>query len=187
MQPAPPAISQAVSRELAGEAVLWAASPERWAYAAKTWRSALMGIPFTAFAIFWTWGASHAVTNSHHPAEPIFGIFFPLWGLMFVGFGLSMLLSPLIAAHAAANVYYAVTERRAIIFEKRFRLRIRSFPASAVANYERSSAGGRSGKIVFSKGMEPGRRGTWPQETGFIGLADYAPAEQALNKLLGQQ
>ena len=105
MQPPPASIAEAVSRELLGERILWAASPDRWAYASRYWKTALFGIPFAAFAIFWTYQASHI------PAKVVQGlaVFFPLWGLMFVLFGLTMLLSPLWAAWTAGSVYYVVT------------------------------------------------------------------------------
>src|SRR2546423_1237448 len=114
MQSAPSSIADAVSRELLGERVVWAASPDRWAYAARYWKTALFGVPFAVFAIFWTYQASHIPVRGGQ-AE---AVMFPLWGLMFVLFGMSMLLSPLWIAWTARNVYYVVTERRAIIFEK---------------------------------------------------------------------
>lgn len=180
MQSAPASIVDAISRELLGERVLWAASPDRWAYASKYWTTALFGIPFAAFAIFWTYQASHIPEKGGQG----FGVFFPLWGLMFVMFGLSMLLSPLWAAWTAGNVYYVVTERRAVIFEKGLKLSIRSFPRSSVAGYERVSSGGAGGSIIFQRIATRSGRGTRVKEVGFIGLQDYVAAEQALNKLV---
>lgn len=182
VQPASPSLSDVVNRELKGERVLWAASPDRWAYAAKSWKTALFGIPFAAFAVFWTYQASHIPAKGN----TAFAAFFPLWGLMFVAFGLSMLLSPFWAAWAASSVYYVVTERRAIIFEKPFRLRVRSFPASAIAGYERVSSGGPGGNIIFQRIAERGGRGTRVKEIGFIGLSDYSGAEQAINKIVSR-
>ena len=182
MQEPPASIAEAVSRELQAERVLWAASPDRWAYASKYWKTALFGIPFASFAIFWIYQATHvpAAKNAHG-----FAVFFPLWGLMFVLVGLSMLLSPLWAAWAAGSVYYVVTERRAIIFEKKFKLNIQSFSRAAVSGYERVSSGGPGGNIIFQRITDrSGRGATRVREIGFIGLPEYAGAEQALNKLV---
>jgi hypothetical protein len=179
MDPAPPAISDAVSHELAGERVLWAASPNRWAYANKYWKTALFGIPFAAFSIFWTYMATHGSKGS--AAVPLF---FPLWGLMFVGIGLAMLASPLFAAFAARNVYYVVTERRAVIFEKALRLSIRSFDGSSLGGFERASGGGMAGSIIFQRIIERRGKGTRITEVGFIGLRDFAAAEQALRSMI---
>jgi hypothetical protein len=182
MEPAPQSIAEAVARELRGERILWSGSPERWAYARKYWKQALFGIPFTAFAIFWTYQVGHIPEKAGHSPGG-FMEFGTLWGLMFVAVGLSILLSPFYAAWSARNVFYVVTERRAIIFEKTFQLKIRSFNATLLTGYERVSTGGRSGSIIFQRTIERSGRGTKTVEVGFIGLPDYAPAEQALDKL----
>lgn len=180
MQSIPASIAGAVTRELLGERVLWAASPDRWAYASKHWMKALARIPFVAFAAFWTYQVSHIPAKGGQEVVA----FFPLWGVMFIVFGLSMLLSPLWSAWTAGNVYYVVTERRAIIFEKALRLSIRSFPRSSVEGYERVSNGGAGGSIIFQTVAVRSGKSATIKEIGFIGLPDYAPAEQALNKLV---
>ena len=182
MEPAPVSIADAVSNELKGERVLWAASPNRWAYASRYWKTAVFGIPFAAFAIFWTYQVSHIPAKG----DQSFSFFGFLWGLMFVGFGLSMLLSPLWAAWTATNVYYVVTDRRAVIFEKPFRLKIQSFPPSAVATYERVSNGGLGGNIIFQRISEGSGRGTRIREIGFVGVKEYASAVRALDELVSR-
>ena len=180
MQQAPQSIAQAVAHELRGERVLWSASPDRWAYARKYWKTALFGIPFFAFSIFWTYQAGHIPPK----AGQAMAAFFPLWGLIFVAVGLAMLLSPFYGAWAASSVFYVVTEQRAIIFEKPLKLKIQSFRPPSIAGYERVSRGGAGGNIIFQRIAERGSRGTKVTEIGFIGLTDYASAEQALNKLV---
>ena len=114
-------------------------------------------------------------------------MFFPLWGLMFAAIGLTMILSPLFAAWAAGRVYYVVTERRAIIFEKVLKLRVRSFSPASVAAYERVSSSGAGGSIIFQRITERGGKGaTKVTEIGFIGLSDYASAEQALKNMVAR-
>src|ERR1700678_848687 len=112
MQEAPRSISDDVARELQGEPILWASSPDRWAYSSKYWKTAVFGIPFLAFSIFWT----HQALQIPAKAPSAVAVFFPLWGLMFVFFGAAMLLAPLIGAWNAGNVYYVVTRRRVVIF-----------------------------------------------------------------------
>jgi hypothetical protein len=180
IQEAPHSISEAVARELQGEAILWASSPNRWAYSSKYWKTAAFGIPFFAFSIFWTYMALRIPAKAASPVA----VFFPLWGLMFVFFGAAMLLAPLIGAWNAGNVYYVVTQRRAVIFEKAFQLKICSFTPTSIAGYERISSGGSGGSIIFERSVERRSRGSKVTETGFIGLRDYAEAEQALNKLI---
>lgn len=182
IQSAPLKIAASVAQELGGESILWAASPDRLSYANRYWKTALFGIPFAAFAIFWTIQASHASANS----GPGFALFFPLWGCMFVVAGLAMLLSPFWAAWVAGGVYYVVTERRAVIFERRLKLTIQSFPPSSVAAFERISSGGAGGNIVFQRISTGTGRSAKVKEIGFIGLRDYSAAEHALSKLIGR-
>ena len=180
----PTAIAEAVSRELLGERVLWAASPDRWAYASKYRKTALLGILFAAFTILWSYGVSHMKAKNGQELPLLY--YFPLGSLMFLLFGLSLslLLSPLLAAWAAGSTYYVVTERRAIIFEKSPTLNIISFPRSSVAGYDRVSSGGAGESIIFQRITERRGRGTRVREIGFIGLSEFAGAEQALNKLV---
>jgi len=114
-----------------------------------------------------------------------FRIALPLWGLMFVAIGLSMLLSPLFRALLAGRVYYAVTERRAVNFEKRLGLKIHSFHVSGFGGFERISHGGDSGDIVFWREVERGSKGGLrTTETGFMGLGNTDRAEKALEEML---
>lgn len=101
--------------------------------------------------------------------------------------GLSMLLSPLWAAWKAGNIYYVVTDRRAVIFEKGFKLTIRSFPKSSLAHYGRVSGGGTQGDIIFQRVETRSGKTTQLKEIGFIGLRDYRGAEQALETLVANR
>jgi len=174
----PAAIAAAVAGEIQGERVLWAGVPGRWAYASKYWKTSLLGIPFAGLAIFGT----YQVTDVPAVGGSGFAIF--SWGAVFVLVLLSMLLSPLWAAWIAGGVYYVVTERRAVIFEKHLKLQIRSFPRSSVLGYECVSSRGTGGSIIFQRVTERFGRGTRVKEIGFIGLPEYAGAEQALKRLL---
>src|SRR5215216_317047 len=91
----PSALQQRLQRELLpGERVVWQARPAPSSRALTGASAFLFGIPFVAFALFWTWGATH----SDGPAggrKAGFGWFGYLWGGMFVAIGASMLLTPL--------------------------------------------------------------------------------------------
>ncbi|MGH8446284.1 MAG: hypothetical protein ACREVL_13510 [Solimonas sp.] len=186
MEPAPQEIADAVQRELAGEGILWAGSPDRWSYVRSRWSQALFGIPFLTFALFWTFSASHAPARASGN-NAIFTTIFPLWGLLFVGVGAVMILTPFFMAWRASNVYYVVTPRRAVIFEKLWKLNIRSFNPAGLANFERVSNGGSSGSIVFQRLFVRAGRGTREKEIGFIGLKDFRPAEKAITQLVASQ
>ena len=182
MEP-PEAIAADVRRELAGEGLLWAGRPDPWDYARGTWSTAAFGIPFLAFAVFWTHQVARLPAKASGGGPGAIATFFPLWGLMFVGFGLAMLLTPFFTAWRARQVYYVVTTRRAIIFARPWRLRIRSFNPAGLAAFERISHGGARVSIVFQREIERRGRGPRTREIGFIGLADFAGAEKALIRL----
>ena len=102
MSDVPTCLKDTVSREIGAETILWAGPPGPRAYSRRHWKTTLLGIPWTAFAVFWTLGASGGLESflSGKPAPP----FFVLWGLMFVGVGVAMLLAPLIASMKAERV-----------------------------------------------------------------------------------
>lgn len=180
MQPPPPSLADAFSRELLGEQVLWAASPSRWAYARRHWTTALIGIPWTAMAAVTFLQSNHARAGE----TLAYQAFSFSWDLLFVGIGVVMLASPLWAAWRAGSVYYVVTDKRAVIFEKLFKVNIRSFSPLVVSGFERVSRGGPEGDIIFMRVPHRTSKGrTKITEIGFLGLADYARAEQAIATL----
>lgn len=175
-----PSILEAdVRRELSGERIRWHGGPTPWLLARAQLPAALLGIPFLAFSLFWTYTASsiHPKDGSSHD------LFFVLWGSMFILIGLSMVLSPLYKAWHAPWIWYVVGERRALIVERTWQTRIASYPAAAVAQFERHSATDGSGKLVFER-RQSGRRQSQVTEIGFLGLAEVAPAERALKEMI---
>ena len=181
MTSTPELFTEAVSKETAGAKILWAGSSNARGYARNRWKQASFGIPFTAFAIFWTWGASGGFSKNNSNPPPVF---FPLWGCMFIVIGLCILLSPIFAMWKAGRVFYVVTDRNVLIFEKIWSLKIQSFDASGFGGFERVSSGESSGDILFQRNIERRGKGTRVTEVGFLGLQDFAPAEQALRRMM---
>ncbi|GIX05578.1 MAG: hypothetical protein KatS3mg114_1447 [Planctomycetaceae bacterium] len=95
-----------------GERLLWAGQPLPRRLMRRSWGMALFGIPWTAFAVFWTVMAGSMVWRSESPG-PIW--LFPLFGLPFILIGLGMLASPWRARRRARHIVYAVTDRRLLI------------------------------------------------------------------------
>jgi len=182
MNNVPTCLRETVLREIGSETVLWADGPGEWAYARRHWKTSLIGIPFTAFAVFWTLSASGRLESfrSHRPAPP----FFTLWGLMFVGFGLAMLLAPLLACFKAERVYYVLTDKRAVIFEKLFTTKIVSIHRDALPGFERVSYGDAQGDLVFRRTITGSGKRRREEVVGFLGLATVREAEASLMRLL---
>lgn len=92
--------------------------------------------------------------------------------------------SPWFALWKARRVFYIVTQRRALIFEKVRQTKIHSFEASALAGFERISNGGTAGDVIFQRLIDRRGRSTQVTEVGFIGLADFRGAEGALREMI---
>ena len=181
MQTPPPSIANAVSIELQDEQILWSGSPNRWAYARRHWQTALVGIPWTAVSVFTLHQSMHIQAGSKSTPTS----FSMLWDLMFLSIGLVMLLSPLWAAWRAGSVYYVITDKRAVTFEKPFKLEIRSYSPFVVAGFERASTTGQGGDIIFMRFTSRTSKGrTKVRKVGFLGLADCSGAEDAIRKLV---
>ncbi len=181
MQTIPAALEADVRRDLAGEAIRWRGSPDGWLMARGQLPALVVGIPFFAFSVFW----ETMVLLIDDPKAASFKAFGIPWGLMFVGVGLSLVLSPICKAWMAKRTLYVVTDARAVIYERALETRIASFPRSAISSFERHSAADGSGNLVFLRTIERGSRRSKVTEIGFLGLTDVGPAERALRELLG--
>ena len=74
------------------ERLLWVRQPRAGRFARQALPLVLFGIPWTAFALFWTAAASGMLFGGAGNGGP--GSFFPLFGLPFVLIGVGMLSSP---------------------------------------------------------------------------------------------
>jgi len=183
MSNVPTCLRDTVSREIGAEAILWADRPGPWAYGRRHWKTSLFGIPFTAFSVFWTLGASGRLESfrSGRPAPP----FFTLWGLMFVGIGVAMLLAPLLASIKAERMYYVLTDKRAIIFEKLFTTKITSITARRSQGLSGSHTVTNKGILFFagpSPGAEKAGERKWSDSLGSIPSKKQRPRYGSFSK-----
>ena len=166
-----------------GERLVWADYPGPMALARRDSRMSWIGIPFTAFAIFWTSTASHIGVSS------AIGIFFPLWGLMFVAIGLSILLRPLWSALKARSTVYAITDQRALIISGTRSRSVESFEPVSLGNIERTERRDGSGDIILRRGIATAwqgpfsYRGNFTAAVGFFGVPEVRRVEEALGNL----
>ncbi len=178
-----------------GEQLLWVGQPQPRRFARATIPIVLFGIPWTAFAIFWTAMASGLargggpVPNAGPGA--LFSICFPLWGVPFILIGLGMLSSPFWAGRKAKRTCYALTDRRAILFEAGTfgSVVVRSYrPSGLTKMFRRENADG-SGDLVFEeitqvRSTNNGGRTTSTQTRGFLGIDNVREIEELLRKAL---
>jgi hypothetical protein len=169
-----------------GERLTWADYPGPMALVRRDARMSWIGIPFTAFAIFWTWSASHDVAH----AGSIIELLFPLWGLMFVAIGLSILLRPVWSALKARSTVYAITDQRALIISGSRSRRVESFEPDSLGNLERTERSDGSGDIILRRAITMTSRSTFSYRrdfvapaVGFFGVPEVRRVEDALGKL----
>lgn len=144
-----------------GETLLWAGQPSPGRMARQGIVPMLFGIPFTAFALFWTamaggfgfllGGAVQSAGGSGAFAAPF--LLFPLFGLIFVVVGFGLLLSPLWLYLGAGRTLYAVTSKRVIVWNGRVfgGVTVRSLSPAQLGDRARTEAGDGSGDLVFPR------------------------------------
>ena len=138
-----------VDRELeSGEQVQWLQMPVPRYFTPAATAGFLFGIPWTAFAIFWTVGAAWG-TSKAGDAGPFRA--FPLFGVPFILVGLGMLSGPIWAYRKALKTVYVITNRRAITFDGGRTVTIRSYPPERLTDVYRKERKDGTGDVIISR------------------------------------
>ena len=162
------------------EKVLWQEMPVPQFFTAGSTGAFLFGIPWTAFALFWMWGAS----GGGHPKVDGPASFFFLFGLPFVVVGLGMLASPLWTYYKATRTVYVVTDRRAITFEGGRGMTIRSYPPQKLQNiYRRQHKNGSGDVVIEVKAWRDSEGNRKSEQLGFLRVRNAKRAETLLKTL----
>lgn len=145
----PESLRQLLKTELdEGEKLLWLDQPLPGLFAKQYLPLMLFGIPFGGFAVFWT--VTAASMGNGDKAGGL-ATFFPLFGIPFMCVGLSMLCSPLYGRWQAGRSAYALTDRRAVLFEAQWNgVTVRSFKSSQLGEIERHQRADGSGDLIFA-------------------------------------
>ena len=170
-----PRLEDILARELArGERVVWHGRPAPLSRVLASGHTFLFGIPFFAFSVFWTWGASGGFNEQRTGDAVAFSKFALLWGGMFILVGASLLLSPVWAWWVARRTLYAVTDRRAILIEVPLRrATIQSFVGERLTDVVRRESPSGRGDLIFEREASKGSKGrTVYRDVGFFGLED---------------
>ena len=185
--PVPPPLLAALEAALApGERLVWSGQPQPNRYRRRSWMALGVGIPWTAFSLIWTTLAFVSVQEM--PAGNPHRWLFPLFGVSFLLIGLALLSSPWRGRRKAVRVLYAITDRRALIFEPNWRggRRTQSIERAAMESPERMENPDGSGDLFFSwqvwRDSEGDERVT---PIGFVGVPRLYEAETHLRKLMG--
>jgi hypothetical protein len=176
-------LRQMVETELNdNENLLWAGQPKPGRMAIKSLPIAIFAIPFTAFSVFWMFGASGFKIPDFSQGG---FAFFPLFGLPFLFVGLGMFSSPLWRMRAAKRTIYVITDKRAIIFDGGFKTNIRSFTANQLQDLSRKQRRDGSGDIVFKREISYNNQGNnMPvKEIGFLGIDNVKDVEDKIREI----
>jgi hypothetical protein len=151
-----------------GEKLVWAERPRPGALAHAGLTTALFGIPFLAFALFWTFMASGATASGG------IGVVFPMFGLPFIGVGLWLVGTPLWAAQRAQSTIYAITDQRLVIMRTGATSEVQSYGPEDFDSLDRRERPDGSGDIVFRNEnlIRRGRNATYVtnNKIGFFGV-----------------
>ena len=174
-----------VERELeSGERLEWIEMPIPRFFTPTATGAFLFGIPWTAFAVFWTAGAAWGTSKAEGA-----GFFraFPLFGVPFVLIGLGMLSSPLWAHRKALRTVYVITNRRAITFYGGRTITIRSYPPDRLQDVYRKERKDGSGDVIIARRAWRDSDGDrQSEELGFLRVRDVKAVELRLRKLAEQ-
>jgi len=170
------------------EKLAWVGRPRPSRMVAGSLPSFFFGLCFTGFALFWLYAASGGFgppRGFRRGGGP--PIFFYLFGIPFVLAGLGMLASPFVAARNARKTCYALTDRRAIVWEGSLwnGVRVRSYRPEELRAMARNQRGDGSGDLVFEEIHTPGGRGRLQTiRRGFLAIEDVRNVEALVRSTL---
>ncbi len=163
-----------ITQELnTGETIIWADKPVCGSLFVKSFAIYLFAIPWTAFSLFWMYGASRG------------SFAFSLFGVPFLLVGLYLFCTPFINKNAEKRTIYIITNQRAIIYKYGRKIKVKSFLPEQMVNIERCQRKNGTGDIIFFNKVtydsDGDRRTT---KVGFIGVRDVKRVEEILNNEL---
>lgn len=156
MQSLPRDALQRLTRELAGEPILWAGRPSARAVFWKSTPILLFGIPWLAFSLAWELIALGVFFNTGigkvEGPGGILAYVFPIFGLPFVAIGIGLVGAPLWGARKAMRTVHVLTDRRLVTAVLGKTLSIKSIDPQRVYDVTRVEKSDGSGTITFALG-----------------------------------
>ncbi len=162
-----------------GESVVWSGQPDPLRLAMKSVPVFIFAIPWTAFSLFWIYGAS----GFQFPPDFSEGgfSFFPLFGLPFVLVGLAMFFSPIYQYINAFRTTYIITNKTVRVLRSGRTKKVETYPGNDIQNIQRIERTDGSGDIIFKQDISYDNRGkTRMSPIGFYGIHNVRMVEQHL-------
>ena len=163
-----------------GEKVLWKESPIKQFFTKKAVGACLFSIPWTAFAVFWTFGAAgFKIPNFDNPGD-----LFPLFGVPFILIGLGLFSTPIWEYLKASKSLYVITDERAIIFLGGKSTTIRSYTSDKLNFVYRKERKGNTGDVIITvKQWLDSDDDKQTEELGFINIHNPKKVETLLKSI----
>ncbi len=167
------------------ENILWCGTPvEKLRFSVKDTPTFLFGIPFLAFAIFWTVMAASASSGG-----PL-GVIFPLFGIPFIATGVFItFILPFKTIKNRNNAVYAITDKRVYILYDNTKQRLISYERYQLSNITVEIKDGNIGNVKFQTGQyyeTASRRNRYGSVRsvydGFFGIDDVQYVFRILNQ-----
>jgi len=175
LETVPENLHKALRRELEhGERVVWHAQPVPRLYVWKAKKLLWFAVPWLGISV----AIGYAFIEK---ADPLgFGFM-----VVFAFIGLCLLLAPLTMFSEARRTLYVVTDRRAIIFQKSKKLKIRSVYPRQFREISKTLHANGSGDVLFAGIEEFGDANQrYIGLEGFEAVQDATDAERALRALV---
>jgi hypothetical protein len=199
----PPELDQRVRSELAAdERLVWVGRPRPDLYRGQTIFLAIFGAFFTAIALFMFSiglvmtvgfaGFGAAAGGAGGGLAGCFPLFFCLFTVPFMLIGGYMMTAPLWMPKRIARVVYALTNRRAIIWEPgwfRGQYTVRNYTREGLGRMYRTDRADGSGDLVFEEfytqsSNSDGNVSTRRNQRGFLGIDRVREVEELLRLTL---
>jgi hypothetical protein len=176
-------LREIVDRELElHEVIQWIEQPIPKFFTSASISSVLFGIPWTAFSLFWIWGATGFGKLLMQGITPL--LLFPLFGVPFVLIGFWMLSAPVLARKMALQIVYLVTDRRAISIDGGKPLTIRSYlPSQLNAVYRQENPDGSGNVLITIQSWKDSDGDERKESIGFMRIRNPKQVEKLLREL----
>ena len=159
------------------ERIQWIDMPIPHYFTPNSTGAFLFAIPWTAFAVFWMFGAWNQAKDWS----------FSLFGVPFILIGIGMLSAPFWAYRKSLKTVYVVTSQRAITFHGGWSTTIRSYPPAKLGDLYRKEKKDGTGDVVISRRAWRDSDGdSQTEELGFLRIERPKEVERMLNQLAKQ-
>jgi hypothetical protein len=166
------------------EKLLWRSQPRPTFFTGEAVGTFLFGIPWTAFAIFWTCGAAGFQIPDLSEGFHI-RFLFPLFGLPFIIVGLFMLATPVMHYRKMSSTLYAITTQRILIMESNGKTEYTSIAPQRICELTRRETDQGYGDLIISHEFSIDSDGDkQTKEIGFFNISQVKEVEKIVKKLI---